>query len=420
MTYQIHKSDRRLIGEITLAGSKSISNRVLIIQALCKEDFPIHRLANAKDTDLLQALLASEEDVLDAGAAGTTYRFLTAYLAIQPGVQILTGTERMKQRPIRILVDALRQLGANIEYLENEGYPPLRIGEPTDEGRTNQLTIAADTSSQYISALLMIAPSLPNGLELTLVGNMVSRPYIEMTLAMMRYFGVQHSWINNVITVPPQEYIPKPFIVEADWSAASYYYAMAAFAESVDLQLNGLFQNSTQGDAALAEMMEKFGIITEFNLEGIRLRKSDEAPQPIFEYDFIECPDLAQTLAVVCAGTSVHGVFTGLETLKIKETDRIAALKNELAKVGATMAALPPRFSQKNGKQYFSVEGPVSLYNTPVFATYEDHRMAMAFAPLAFFGPIQIEHPGVVEKSYPDFWEDLQKLGFEVQNVETL
>jgi len=412
--YQIQKADRRLIGEITLAGSKSISNRVLIIQALCDEDFPIHRLANAKDTQLLQALLASDEAVRDAGAAGTTFRFLTAYLAIQPGVQILTGTERMKQRPIKILVDALRQLGATIDYLEQEGYPPLQIGEPTDENRTNQLTIAADTSSQYISALLMIAPILPNGLELTLVGNMVSRPYIEMTLAMMQYFGIQFNWVDNVITVPPQDYKAKPFIVEADWSAASYYYAMAAFAEEVDLQLNGLFENSTQGDAALVNMMERFGIITEFNTEGIRLRKSGSAPQPIFEYDFIECPDLAQTLAVVCAGMSVHGVFTGLETLKIKETDRIAALKNELAKVQATMAALPPRFSQKGNKQYFSVEGPVTVENTPTFATYEDHRMAMAFAPLAFFGPVQIEEPNVVEKSYPDFWEDLKKLGFEI------
>lgn len=418
MTYQIYKSDRRLIGEITLAGSKSISNRALIMKALCDTDFPIHRLANAKDTQLLQSLLNSDEDLLDAGAAGTTFRFLTAYLAIQPGVQILTGTERMKQRPIKILVEALRQLGATIDYLENEGYPPLRIGEPTDDNRTNQLRIAADTSSQYISALLMIAPVLPNGLELTLVGNMVSRPYIEMTLALMQYFGIQYSWVEDVITVPPQDYIARPFIVEADWSAASYFYAMAAFAEEVDLQLNGLFENSTQGDAALVKMMGQFGILTEFNTEGIRLHKNGNAPQPIFEYDFIECPDLAQTLAVVCAGTSVHGVFTGLETLKIKETDRIAALKNELAKVGAIMAALPPRFSQKNGKQYFSVEGPVTVENSPVFATYEDHRMAMAFAPLAFFGPIEIEHPGVVDKSYPDFWEDLKKLGFEVEAAQ--
>lgn len=417
MVYQISKSDRRIVGEITLAGSKSISNRVLIIQALCEDRFPIHRLANAKDTQLLQELLASDRIVRDAGAAGTTFRFLTAYLAIQPGIQVLTGTERMKKRPIKILVDALHQLGANITYLEQDGYPPLQIGEPTDSKRTNRLSIAADTSSQYISALLMIAPILPNGLELTLTGKMVSRPYIEMTLALMQYFGVEHRWNGNIITVPPQDYEAKPFIVEADWSAASYYYAMAAFAEEVDLQLNGLFENSTQGDAALVKMMEQFGVQSEFNTGGVRLRKKDTVLPPIFEYDFIECPDLAQTIAVVCAGTSVHGVFTGLETLKIKETDRILALKNELAKVNATMVALPARFSQKNGKQYFSVEGVATVENTPTFATYEDHRMALAFAPLAMFGTVRIEEPGVVEKSYPDFWEDLQQLGFEVSPV---
>lgn len=415
MIYQISAPNRRLIGEITLAGSKSISNRVLIMQALCTEDFPIHRLANAKDTQLLQELLASDQPVRDAGAAGTTFRFLTAYFSMEPGVQVLTGTDRMKQRPIKILVDALRQLGANIDYLEQEGYPPLQINRPTDANSTNQIAIAANTSSQYISALLMIAPILPNGLELTLVGNMVSRPYIEMTLALMQHFGVAHRWEGNVITVPPQDYEAKPFIIEADWSAASYYYALAAFAEEVDLQLNGLFKNSTQGDAALVKMMEQFGIESEFNTAGVRLRKNGNPPPPVFEYDFIECPDLAQTLAVVCAGTGVHGVFTGLETLKIKETDRIAALKKELAKVQVSLAALPPRFSQKTGKQYYSVEGAAVVTDSPTFATYEDHRMAMAFAPLAMLGKIQIEEPGVVDKSYPDFWEDLRKLGMEVE-----
>lgn len=415
MIYQISKSDHRLIGEITLAGSKSISNRTLIIQALCEADFSILHLANAKDTQLLQALLQSDKIVRDAGAAGTTFRFLTAYLALQPETQILTGSDRMKQRPVKVLVDALRQLGANIEYLEAEGYPPLQIGEPSrDFGKNNRLSIAANTSSQYISALLMIAPILPKGLELTLEGNLVSRPYIEMTLGQMDYFGVQSHWEGNIIKVAPQDYQAKPFRVEADWSAASYYYAMAAFAEEVDLQLNGLFENSLQGDAALVKMMEKFGILTEFNAEGIRLRKDATLLPTVFEYDFIECPDLAQTLAVVCAGLGVNGIFTGLETLRIKETDRIAALKNELAKIQTTLAALPPRFSQKSGKQYFSIEGIGVVEGNPTFATYEDHRMAMAFAPLAIFGNIQIEEPAVVEKSYPDFWEDLKKLGFEV------
>lgn len=415
MIYQIAKPDRRLIGEITLAGSKSISNRALVIQALCEEDFPILHLANAKDTQLLADLIQRDKIVRDAGAAGTTFRFLTAYLALQPGIQILTGTERMKKRPIKVLVDALRQLGATIEYLEQEGYPPLQIGEPTqDFGKNNRLSIAANTSSQYISALLMIAPILPKGLELTLEGNLVSRPYIEMTLGQMAYFGVQARWEANVIRVQPQDYQAKPFRVEADWSAASYYYAMAAFSNEVDLQLNGLYENSLQGDAALVKMMAQFGVLTDFNTEGIRLRKDSNPIQPVFEYDFIECPDLAQTLAVICAGLGVQGVFTGLDTLRIKETDRIAALKNELAKVQTSLAALPARFSQKSGKQYFSIEGKAVVEDMPTFATYEDHRMAMAFAPLAMFGAIQIEEPNVVEKSYPDFWEDLKKLGFEI------
>jgi 3-phosphoshikimate 1-carboxyvinyltransferase len=372
-------------------------------------------LANANDTELLQSLLQREKIILDAGPAGTTFRFLTAYLALQPDIQILTGSERMKKRPIKVLVEALRQLGADIEYLEKEGYPPLKIGEPNDDfGRKNRLTIPADTSSQYISALLMIAPILPRGLELTLAGKIVSRPYIEMTLALMRYFGVTAGWKDNVIKINPQDYRAKEFTVEADWSAASYYYAMAVFADELDLQLNGLFKDSVQGDAVLAPMMEKFGIKTVFNDRGIRLTKSGAAIPPVFEYDFLECPDLAQTLAVVCAGAGVHGVFTGLETLRIKETDRISALKNELAKVQAFLSKLPEKFSKKSGKQFFQIEGKAVVENAPTFATYEDHRMAMAFAPLAMFGDIRIEEPEVVKKSYPNFWRDLTELGFEV------
>lgn len=414
MTYTISKPDRRIVGQVTLAGSKSISNRALIIRALCAESFPIHRLANAKDTQLLDSLLKSDKIVRNAGAAGTTFRFLTAYLAMQPDTQILTGTERMKKRPIGVLVEALRKLGADIEYLEEEGYPPLQINTPKDLGKTHRLSISAGTSSQYISALLMIAPVLPRGLELTLDGNIVSRPYIEMTLALMRYFGVQSRWDGHTIKIAPQDYQAKEFTVEADWSAASYYYAMAAFADELDLQLNGLFKDSAQGDAVLASMMEKFNIKTTFNENGIHLTKSNDSLPPVFEYDFIECPDLAQTLAVICAGLGVHGVFTGLQTLSIKETDRIAALKNELGKVQAFLSKLPEKFSKTSGKQYFQIEGKAIVEGAPTFATYEDHRMAMAFAPLAMLDNIQIEEPNVVEKSYPDFWRDLEKLGFKV------
>lgn len=411
----LRKTTPELRGEITLAGSKSIANRALIIRALCGEDFEIRRLANAKDTHTLEALLRSDDEVRDAGAAGTTFRFMTAYLALQPGTQVLTGTERMKQRPIGLLVEALSKLGANIEYLEKKGYPPLRIGPPVAETPTCQISIPASTSSQYISALLMVAPTLPKGLELTLKGKVVSRPYIEMTLALMRYFGVEHSWHGEVITVPRQAYRPRPFTVEADWSAASYYYAMAAFAERPDLQLNGLYADSVQGDAVLTEMMGKFGVVSDFNEKGVRLRRPEAlVPEP-FQWNFLRCPDLAQTLAVICAGLGVRGLFTGLETLRIKETDRIAALQQELAKVNVEMNELPPGAAPEAGMLFFEVKGRARVSKTPTFATYEDHRMAMAFAPLAFFGDVAIEEPAVVEKSYPDFWKDLKKLGFEVE-----
>ena len=414
MAYTLHFRGRRLAGEITLAGSKSISNRALIIRALSGKQFPIEHLANARDTELLLQLLESREAVRDAGAAGTTFRFMTAYLSRQPGVQVLTGTERMKQRPIGLLADALRQLGADITYLEKEGYPPLRIGPVSPFGHTSALSIAAGTSSQYISALLMIAPTLPQGLSLSLEGQVVSRPYIEMTLNLMRYFGVEHSWQGNTITVPPQQYHARPFRAEADWSAASYYYAMAALADEVHLQLNGLFRDSVQGDAVLAEMMAAFGIRTTFNDAGILLTKTAPSSPDTFEWDFILCPDLAQTLAVVCSGLGTRGRFTGLDTLRIKETDRIAALQAELAKVHCRMDSLLPEASPSAEKEYFHTSGKANLEGFPTFATYEDHRMAMAFAPLALLGPIRIEDPMVVAKSYPNFWEDLKRIGFEV------
>ena len=408
--YSISKENQRIVGEITLAGSKSISNRALIIHALCDEDFSIARLANAKDTQLLQALLKSESSVRDAGAAGTTFRFLTAYLSTKEGTQLLTGTERMKQRPIGVLAEALKKLGADISYVEKEGYPPLKIGAPTGFGTKQELHIAANTSSQYISALLMLAPTFPNGLKLYLDGEIVSRSYIEMTLRLIEYFGVQYRWEENCISIQAQKYQAKPFVVEADWSGASYYYALAAFAGELDLQLNGLFENSVQGDAVLAQMMVAFGVRTTFNEKGVRLTKIKNHILPeVFEYDFILCPDIAQTLAVVCAGLGVKGRFTGLSTLRIKETDRILALEQELAKVGGKV------YEDPNAENYFIVEGRASLEHTPSFRTYEDHRMAMAFAPLAMIGPLNIEKPMVVVKSYPDFYQDFARLGFQIK-----
>lgn len=410
---QVHCPQRTIRGEVTLAGSKSISNRVLIIQALCETPFTIGRLANAKDTTTLQGLLQSDEAVRDVGAAGTTFRFLTAYLSRQVGTQVLTGSERMKQRPIGVLVEALRTLGAHIEYVEQAGYPPLRIGEAVNFGVNNALEIPASTSSQYVTALLLLAPTLPMGLSLTLEGTIVSRPYIEMTLGLMAYFGIQHEWLENTIHVPPQPYQARDFVVEADWSAASYYYSIAALSDTCDLQLNGLFANSLQGDAALEHIYRSFGVETTFNASGLRLTKAANVPHlSLFEYDFLACPDIAQTLAVTCAGLGTQALMTGLETLRIKETDRIAALQTELGKVDTWLSQLPAKFSKTSAKTYFLQEGQARWDAIPTFDTYEDHRMAMAFAPLALLGPIRIAEPEVVSKSYPDFWRDLGTLGF--------
>lgn len=405
----VSKKDKNISGTITLTGSKSICNRALLIRALTGEDFPIHKIAAAKDSQTLIELLHNQSIVRDAGPAGTTYRFMTAFLALQDGEQVLTGSERMKQRPIGILAEALKSLGADIEYLENEGYPPLRIGSPSANfGKNNKVAIPANVSSQYISALLMIAPCLPNGLELTLTGDIVSVPYIKMTLNLMAHFGVSHAWQDQTIIVKPQPYEAKPFTVEADWSAASYHYALAAFAEECDLQLNGLFENSVQGDSALVEMMTHFGVQTTFNEAGVRLTKGEKVDGK-FVYDFLECPDLAQTIAVICGGMGVEGHFSGLRTLKIKETDRVAALYEELKKVGVAFTEQADGSCIVSGKATLPTE-------TPSFATYEDHRMAMAFAPLAMqIGTIHIQEPKVVGKSYPAFWKDWAELGFDCE-----
>jgi 3-phosphoshikimate 1-carboxyvinyltransferase len=418
----LSKKDKNLIGSLTLDGSKSISNRALIILALAggKPSELLSHLSTSKDTQTLKKLLESSENHYDAGDAGTTFRFLTAFLSIQKGEQILTGSTRMKERPIGGLVNALRVLGANIEYLENEGYPPLKIGEPLNMGeQMRRIEIDGSTSSQFLSALLMIAPYLPQGLELVPVGKLVSRPYLMMTVRLMQYFGAEVSWHGETIIVAPGQYTAKPLQIEADWSAASYWYSMACFADDLDLFLGGLFTESLQGDAVLSKMMRQFGIESTFEGEGVRLTKNKQPITPIFEKDFIECPDIAQTLAVVCAGLQVKGVFCGLETLSIKETDRITAIRTELKKVGSNFIKLPPHFSKKHPeRQYFLIDAPAIFEKTPRFATYKDHRMAMAFAPLAFFHAVEVENPEVVSKSYPEFWKDLEDLGFEINLIE--
>lgn len=414
--FQLHHPGGPIKGSIELTSSKSISNRALIIQALTEGGFELNRLATADDTVSLQKLLNSEDEVLDTGPAGTTFRFLTAYLCRQPGTQLLTGSKRMKERPVGILVDALRALGASITYTEKEGYPPLQIGQSSLD-KTSELTISAGVSSQYISALLMLAPTLPNGLRLTLDGKIVSLPYIKMTLSLMAHFGVAHNWEGQTIVIAPQAYVGKPLTVEADWSAASYYYSLAAIAPEADLHIGGLFEHSVQGDAVLQDVYTNFGVTTTFTTSGARLVKAATAKAPaMLEYDFLECPDIAQTVAVTCAALGTKGLFTGLETLKIKETDRVKAVKKELKKVQAHLSILPARFSPKQGKNYVMLDGQAIIGDeTPVFATYHDHRMAMAFAPLGLLGKIGIEDPMVVTKSYPEFYEDFKKLGFEIE-----
>lgn len=413
MKYNISKPDRQLKGEITLDGSKSISNRALIIRALSGLDFPIHGLGDSQDTQTLMRLLSSGEEVLDAGPAGTTFRFLTAYLSLREGTQILTGSARMKQRPIGILVDCLRQLGARIDYMENEGYPPLKIYTPQHLTTEPELTIPASVSSQYISALLMIAPTFVGGMRLTLEGEIVSRPYIEMTLRTMERFGVHHAWEGNTIVVGEQRYQAEEFRVEADWSAASYYYALAAFSDNTNLYLNGLHRESWQADAAIAGIMEQFGVHTNFTKKGVHLTKKNTTISG-FQYNFLNCPDIAQTLAVVCAGKRCAAQLEGLQTLKIKETDRIQALITELKKINID--------AEEISGDALHIHAPIHAFEQvkmPTFDTYHDHRMAMIFATLALIvDEVVIDDPLVVGKSYPAFWKDLERLGFRVVSSE--
>jgi 3-phosphoshikimate 1-carboxyvinyltransferase len=414
---KVFSSQHNIQGTIKLTGSKSIANRVLLIRALCDDHFEIENISESDDTHTLLELLSSDAYELDAHHAGTTFRFMTAYLAIKGEDRVLTGSSRMKQRPVGPLVDALNALGCNVSYLENQGYPPLKFG-PLTSLLNNEVSIKGNVSSQYLSALLMVAPILPNGLKLTILEDLVSRPYLEMTLSIMEYFGVNHTWVDNVITVPKQKYTGKPFFVEADWSAASYYYSIASLAETADITLQGLSDHSLQGDSAIAVIAQKFGVVSQFANREVKLTKAKDAiVEEFIEYDFLKQPDIAQTVFAICAGIGIQGLFTGLQTLFIKETDRIGAFQTELAKIQVFLSKVPPRFMAGNTQDYYMVDGKASYDEIPIFDTYQDHRMAMALAPLALQHPIMINEPDVVSKSYPDFWNDLVKLGFEIEDV---
>lgn len=407
----IQKPSHSLInGTIQLNGSKSISNRLLIIDAICGHKIEMENLSDADDTVTMQRLLLSDENLLDAGAGGTTFRFLTAFLATQEGREvILTGSERMQHRPIKILVDALRLLGADISYENNEGFPPLRIRGKKLRG--GSLSLPADTSSQFITSLLLIAPTLENGLELELTGTIVSVPYIKMTLKMQACFGVLSEFSGNKISIQPSSYIPRSFFVEGDWSAASYFYSAAILAEGAEIELQGLTDQRIQGDSVISEIAEKFGVETSWKEDAIVLRKTAPPIFSTFNFDFIECPDLAQTVIAFCAASGIELHCKGLQTLRIKETDRIAALDNELQKL--QLASLTEADSNN---WTLKIESFASRSVDASIKTYEDHRMAMAFAPLALIlNEVKIEEPEVVNKSYPMFWKDLEKVGFQLK-----
>lgn len=389
---------------IQLPASKSISNRALIINALARGTTPPCNLSDCDDTLVMIKALAENNETIDIMAAGTAMRFLTAYLSTVQGTHILTGTERMQQRPIQILVNALRELGAQIEYAGKEGFPPLRIHGTELKG--NELTLKGNVSSQYISALLMIGPVLKNGLCLHLTGEIISLPYINLTLQLMKEFGAKAAWTSeNSIEVTPKPYTPVSFMVESDWSAASYWYQIAALSEQAEIELIGLFRNSYQGDSRGAEVFSRLGITTEFTHEGVLLKKSNRLVEQLNE-DFVDIPDLAQTFAVTCCLLNIPFRFTGLQSLKIKETDRIFALKTELRKLGYLLQDAQDSILIWDGER---CQPEVQ----PVIQTYEDHRMAMAFAPAALrFPEIRIAEPQVVSKSYPTYWEHLQQAGF--------
>lgn len=414
----VRKPDNCLKGSLLLPASKSISNRLLMIQALSGKEYTINNLSEAGDTLLLQRLLETipggpgrkKVVELDAANAGTVLRFLTAFLSLKPGKWVLTGSERMKQRPVGILVDALKHLGAAIEFLAKPGYPPLLISGGGITGR--ELSIDSGTSSQFITALLLIAPYLPKGLILHLKGKTVSSPYVDMTIRLMQLFGSKVKQSKTRVHVRPGTYEARDYTVESDWSAAAFWYEAAVFADEVDLELLGLQFESLQGDSILPVIYQNFGIRTEFTQHGIRLTKVDKRIDG-FYFDFTDYPDIAQAVIATCAGIGIRGRFEGLQSLQIKETDRLQAMKSEIEKIGVRVT-----FSRDH-------DAITALEITPAkpkfadsltFESWGDHRTVMSLVPFAFKADsLKIRNPEVVEKSYPQFWEHMKSLGFEMQ-----
>ena len=401
----LKKSKISAFSELKITGSKSESNRVLLLQALYK-GLTINNLSNSDDSQLMQKAIASEDTTVDIHHAGTAMRFLTAYFATRVGkTTTLTGSERMQERPIKILVDALNSLGASIKYTKKEGYPPLLI-----EGKTlseSVVHLKANVSSQYISALLLVAPTLKDGLTLHLEGEITSTPYINMTLSLLNDLGVQSTFESNTITVQPfVGNVTKTFTVESDWSSASYFYSIVALSPvGTQINISAYKPNSLQGDAILKDIYQKLGVESAFEGTVLSLKKVDTPPIKKLTLDLTNAPDIAQTIAVTCLGLQIDCDLTGLHTLKIKETDRLVALQNEIKKLGTSIQITNDSLHLKS---------PSTLRSGVHIATYNDHRMAMAFAPLALKTTLCIDDAEVVSKSYPYFWEDLSTLGFEM------
>lgn len=404
---KLHTATGGIYGKVSLPFSKSLSNRVLMIRALSGISFEIRNLSDSEDTEALKKLLLFDKNSLDVGHAGTAMRFLTAYLARTPGIWNLTGSDRMRERPIGVLVEALNSLGARIEYLGKIGFPPLRIQGKELHGGV--LEIDASVSSQYISALLLIAPYMPAGLRLKLLGNQVSSAYVKMTVAVMEYFGIQVKTEADTLYVAPAPYTPRSFVVEPDWSAASYFYEMLAVAGEGELFLNGLKADSIQGDRTQVDLWEQLGVRTEFAPDGIVLKKVTKEGGHL-TYNFVEMPDVVQAAVVACCLKGVTFDFSGLHTLRIKETDRIDALIRELKKLGYVLHA--------GGVGRLCWTGECCTPSGTVIDTYQDHRMAMAFAPVVLqTGSLEINDADVVKKSFPAYWYELEQLGISAAPV---
>ncbi|MEE9362976.1 MAG: 3-phosphoshikimate 1-carboxyvinyltransferase [Cellulophaga sp.] len=401
-------SNKKIVSQVKITGSKSESNRILLLQALFP-NIAIANLSNSDDAEVMQKGLQVEQGEVDIHHAGTAMRFLTSFFATQEGREVvLTGSKRMKERPVKVLVEALKDLGADISYLTNEGYPPIKI-----KGKritNSNVSLPADVSSQYISSLLLNASSMENGLTLNLVGEITSVPYIKMTLALLTQIGIKNSFGGNIIKVFPKTSVAdNRLVVESDWSSASYFYSIVALCEvGTEITLSAYKKNSLQGDSVSAEIYKSFGVTTEFKENEVVLRKETEVIDASVEFNLINAPDIAQTIAVTCFGMGIGCHLTGLHTLKIKETDRLEALKTELSKLGASISVTNKALTLIATKE---------IKNDVAIDTYNDHRMAMAFAPLALKTTIFINDAEVVSKSYPDYWNDLEQLQFKVKKA---